>query len=175
MHGLPLEAFNLKNVCRMGRKFGKVIAIEDPKSHGRFLRNFVRVKVMVEVKKPLITGFHVSRPNLPVIWLSAKYERLQHFCFSCGVLGHASRLCRVRGKNDLKSKYGEWICADNLRPLGRIIEVDDVVDLDCQSEMPSVSAHMKEEVMEHLGRKASGVWGSDGGVESSVSIARKGN
>lgn len=71
LHGLPLEGFTMKNVLRIGRRFDEVVAIEDPVLDGKILRNFARVRVLVNVEKSLITSVSIARPGLSNIWISA--------------------------------------------------------------------------------------------------------
>lgn len=76
LHGLPLEGFNVKNILKLGDKLGKVIAVEDPLIEGRICKNFVRVKVLVDINDPFCTGIAIARPNLPRIWVETRYEKL---------------------------------------------------------------------------------------------------
>lgn len=129
LHDLPLEGFSVKNVMRLGKSFGEVVVFEDPMSNGRMLRNFVRIKVMVDVNKPLISGFWIPRPNLSKIWIEARYERLQHFCHNCGLLGDYVRACKKVRDKTLKLKFGAWMCAENSKLQGRVVLVEEMADV----------------------------------------------
>ncbi|KAJ1382435.1 Zinc knuckle CX2CX4HX4C [Sesbania bispinosa] len=94
LHGLPLEFMNVKNACKIAQKIGSVISVEDPFVEGQLLRPFFKVKVEVNIKKPLLTGFSIPRKDLPRTWVFIKYERLQDFCYNCGVLGHDFWKCK---------------------------------------------------------------------------------
>ncbi|MED6114929.1 hypothetical protein PIB30_085292 [Stylosanthes scabra] len=40
------------------------------------------------------TGIWLTRPNLPKVWLSFRYERIQDtYCLRCGIIGHNKRDC----------------------------------------------------------------------------------
>ena len=54
---------------------------------------FIRVKVMLDVLKPLIPGFYHTRVEKSPFWVQFKYERLSEFCFNCGCLGHSINFC----------------------------------------------------------------------------------
>ena len=47
-----------------------------------------------------------------------RYERLPHFCFQCGCIGHTTKLCST-GKRDLseeekaKLQYGRWMYVES--------------------------------------------------------------
>ncbi|KAJ1394662.1 Zinc knuckle CX2CX4HX4C [Sesbania bispinosa] len=94
LHGMPLEFMNIKNARKIAEKIGAVQSIEDPFVEGQLLRPFFRVKVEVNVKKPLLTGFCVPRKDLPKTLIFVKYERLQDFCYNSGVMGHDFRKCK---------------------------------------------------------------------------------
>lgn len=67
---------------------GEVLEIEDPLIEGKIIRPFIRARVGINIKEPLLTWCWVPRRNLPKIWVSIKYERLQDLCFKCGIIGH---------------------------------------------------------------------------------------
>lgn len=56
-------------------------------------RDYVRIKVEVDTTKPLIGGFWYTRSNESIGCAEIKYERLPHFCFGCGNIGHIERVC----------------------------------------------------------------------------------
>ncbi|KAF7807955.1 TMV resistance protein N-like [Senna tora] len=101
-----------ENMEEMGAKVGDVLVIENPIINGRLIRNFARARVMVDLLKPLVVGLWVSRPNLPSIWISMKFEKLSQFFFKCGILGHDSKSCKNREgarTKDGKPLYGAWV------------------------------------------------------------------
>lgn len=95
IQGLPLDLFSTANASKIAGQIGDPIEVEDPKVEGKFLRPFIRVKVFVDTSKPLATSFWVPRRDLPKAWVFLKYEKLQGFCFKCGVLGHEQKGCSV--------------------------------------------------------------------------------
>ncbi|KAF7813220.1 TMV resistance protein N-like [Senna tora] len=126
LHNLPLEGFSRNNVERMGSVVGEVVMIENPVVNGRLLRTFARARVVIDMKKPLTTGFWVPRPRLPRIWIEIRYEKLQHYCYNCGVIGHESWSC-VKEKVILENgseevvSYGPWLCVMPVRTLDEAI------------------------------------------------------
>lgn len=111
-HNLPLGLLEEEvNVQNMGELVGELVWYEKPKLNGKFNRSYGRARVLIDVKEPLVAGFHVERPGLPAIWVSVKYERLQAFCFKCGKMGHDFRGCKEPVTEDEKGErlYGAWM------------------------------------------------------------------
>lgn len=54
----------------------------------------MRVRVMINIFKPLSTGCWVPRPELPKTWVVFRYEKLQGLCFNCGIIGHELKSCQ---------------------------------------------------------------------------------
>lgn len=52
------------------------------------------MKVFVDTSKPLATRFLVPRKDLPKTWAFLKYEKLQGFCYGCGLIGHEQKNCK---------------------------------------------------------------------------------
>ncbi|KAI9125322.1 hypothetical protein K1719_003938 [Acacia pycnantha] len=50
MHNVPMEAMCLKNVVMIGGYVGEVVLAEDPCSNGRFLRSFLRARVILDLR-----------------------------------------------------------------------------------------------------------------------------
>ncbi|KAL2906175.1 Cobalt-precorrin-5B C(1)-methyltransferase [Bienertia sinuspersici] len=74
------------------------------------LDNLIRLKVMMDIGKPLRRGIKVD----------IKYERLGDFCYYYGKLGHVDRDCdAINGEEDNKKemvyKYGPWMRASLLK------------------------------------------------------------
>ena len=75
---------------------------------------FLRVKVEVDVSKPLCKGRKVALNDDTKIWVSFKYEKLPNFCYWCGMVSHVDRECDVwlSGKGSLgldQQGYGNWL------------------------------------------------------------------
>ncbi|KAF7843116.1 reverse transcriptase [Senna tora] len=127
IHGLPLEGLNRRNGKRLGRKVGEVFAIEDPLAERRICRSFLRVGVELDTRKPLVTGLWIIGPRGDKIWISFKYERLQNYCYGCGVLGHEVKGCdreRFEGGEEMEvNVYGPGLGVPSVREMRNAILV----------------------------------------------------
>lgn len=77
---------------------------------------FIRVKVEVDVTKPLELGFFIDVKNSEPIMVYVMYARLPNYCFDCGHLSHISQECPFEDSNrdyTLKkdAKYADWLKA----------------------------------------------------------------
>ncbi|XP_027127113.1 uncharacterized protein [Coffea arabica] len=72
-------------------------------------RKFLRIRVILDITKPLLCGFWVRRRGLSDIWVEFKYEKLGIFCYKCGRIGNHYRSCQFPAK---KAKFGPWLQAE---------------------------------------------------------------
>ena len=118
VHKLPLEMLTRTNTERIGRVLGDLEKVEDPEWKSGMGRCFLRMKMAIDVEKPLVAGFWVPRENGKV-WAEVKYEKVADFCFECGRLGHVMKNCEYgdegidRGEG--KKRYGLWMKVAPLR------------------------------------------------------------
>ena len=82
---------------------------------------YVRIKVEMEVSKPLWSGFFLPRKDLSDVWIGFKFEMLPALCYKCGILGHESsgynRVASVLTNpfGHLFPVYGHWLRTDNTK------------------------------------------------------------
>lgn len=96
VHDLPLELMTSQNAEIIGNHLGKCLGTEAVAADAAgysMRKNFLRVKVLLPLRNPLITGFNQPRENRHPAWVQLKYERLSDFCFFCGRLGHTKIYC----------------------------------------------------------------------------------
>ncbi|MBA0730113.1 hypothetical protein Golax_023351 [Gossypium laxum] len=80
--GPCLPEFDKKDLLHaVGVTFGGVIRSE-------ISGEFCRLRIQLNVQKPLRRGIFVSTGNGNKCWIPFKYEKLPTFCFGCGKLGH---------------------------------------------------------------------------------------
>uniref|UniRef100_A0A803LK12 CCHC-type domain-containing protein n=1 Tax=Chenopodium quinoa TaxID=63459 RepID=A0A803LK12_CHEQI len=76
---------------------------------------FMRIKVMLDITKPLRRGIKVATGPSMSKWVSFKYERLGDFRYFCGRLGHLDKDCLEQEKVDeersLVFQYGPFMVA----------------------------------------------------------------
>ncbi|KAJ1408205.1 Zinc finger, CCHC-type [Sesbania bispinosa] len=125
LHNLPLEMISAKNAVKLAGTIGEVLTVENPLVNGQLVRPFIRVRVKVNIKKPLVTGCWVPRKDLPRIWVQIRYERLQGFCYNCGVIGHENRKCKIKQVmaffGPSRPKYGPSMGIPPARPISSIV------------------------------------------------------
>ncbi|KAI9077486.1 hypothetical protein K1719_040557 [Acacia pycnantha] len=96
-----------------GGHVGEVMLAEDPFYNGRYLRNFLHTRVMLDLRKPLAYGFWLPKPDGRKTWIAIKYEKLQTFCYKCGKIGHDNRVCHSEKLMSCfkpeEPRYGAWL------------------------------------------------------------------
>jgi hypothetical protein len=54
---------------------------------------WMRVRVLIDITKPLCRGRKVTLEDGTTHWVSFKYEQLPNFCYWCGKLTHGDKDC----------------------------------------------------------------------------------
>lgn len=125
MHGVPLEGMSMANATKMAAMVGEIKEIEDPVVGNKLVRGFLRAKVVVNITKPLVTGFWIPRKDMPKTWVWIHYEKLQDYCYNCGRLGHGKKDCKIDMKmalwNPKRPRYGPGLGVPPLKPVSEII------------------------------------------------------
>ncbi len=99
-----------------GQKIGALVGLveevdvnDDEPGWGEYLR----VKVMVDLSKPLARGrmLHVQNRS---IWIAFKYEKLPKLCYRCEIIIHGQQGCNRDGSHRSVAKvndqpYGPWL------------------------------------------------------------------
>ncbi|KAL8502165.1 hypothetical protein ACS0TY_021324 [Phlomoides rotata] len=118
IYDLPMAIRTPKNVSLIATRCGEVLEIDINSMDG--ISRSVRVKVRVDLHKPLKKGMKLELKKDNTIWVDFKYECLPSFCYYCGLLGHMKRECDLADgvesvssiPND-KLPYGEWLKASS--------------------------------------------------------------
>jgi hypothetical protein len=96
---LPFGMMDKETGATLGEKIGvfkDVDAGEDGTAVGRVLR----IKVLIDVRKPLMRGIMVKVGNPEKEkWCSFAYEYLPDFCYTCGLIGHTDKQCSIRSES----------------------------------------------------------------------------
>lgn len=125
IHGLPVEKMNRSNAITIGRRFGKLLAVEGSAGGLLLCRSFLRVKVEIDVNKALAKGFWLRRKkdSDEDLWISYRYEKLPDFCYACGRVGHDNRGCKFVPRDEgMNSGYGPNLRTGRARKLEIQIE-----------------------------------------------------
>lgn len=108
-HGMVTEKV-LQSIGNYIGEFNKT----DPNNVTGGWKMYLRIRVTMDVRKPLKRRMKIKREGGDWGWINFKYERLATFCFVCGLLGHSDRECGVVYANPDKvidRAYGTWLRA----------------------------------------------------------------
>ncbi|XP_030497870.2 uncharacterized protein LOC115713529 [Cannabis sativa] len=117
IHNLKTGYMLEEVVRRAGDYVGKFVK-NDPKNFNGIWREYLRVRATVDIEKPLKRRMKLCKDNGDWIWANFKYEHIPTFCFVCGLIGHAERLCPRRFDEDfnpLVKPYGNGMRAQTRR------------------------------------------------------------
>lgn len=98
MYDLPI-GFNSEIIHKsIGNYVGKFLE-SDPKNFQVLWRNYLRIKVAIDVRRSLRSKMRIKKSGGEWIWINFKYERLPSFCFYCGKIGHTDKFCETMFDN----------------------------------------------------------------------------
>ena len=111
----PIISMNKDVEAHSANEMGKLIIVDAPKS-GLAWGPFLRIRVRIDITKPLMRGKMIQIENLDANWAVFKYERLPIFCYCCGLLGHQDCECPQLktgcfAANEDDFQYGSWLCS----------------------------------------------------------------
>lgn len=114
LHDLPFTGMNKTIGERLGVAMGDMLAV-DVDAGGMAWRSFLRVKVLVDITKPLLRGWVINIGEQR-FWIPFKYEWLPLLCFHFGLIKHHGRTCpnspqKGRLWEGAGSQYGSWLRA----------------------------------------------------------------
>uniref|UniRef100_A0A803LXX6 Zinc knuckle CX2CX4HX4C domain-containing protein n=2 Tax=Chenopodium quinoa TaxID=63459 RepID=A0A803LXX6_CHEQI len=76
---------------------------------------FLRIKVSVDINKPLRRGLRIANGSSSPRWCGIQYERLADFCYYCSRLNHTDVECQFVEKDvarkEVVYEYGPWLGA----------------------------------------------------------------
>lgn len=121
IYDLPQVGRNEGTLRQIGTKFGEFIKLDVNTITG--ITRSVRMKVRINLGKPLKRGTRIRIGNVEPCWLPVTYERLPSFCYWCGLLGHTHKDCsnvqdkeeQGEVKTDSDLPYGEWMGASPMK------------------------------------------------------------
>ncbi|XP_039170402.1 uncharacterized protein LOC120294404 [Eucalyptus grandis] len=114
--GLPLEWYTNSMLRKVVRRVGRVLIVKFEQNNALPLKAG-KVRVELNLQQPLIPGQLIQLDG-KTIWLDFRYERLSHYCYSCGVIGHYATHCTTypfdieKADNKDNLYYGNWLRAE---------------------------------------------------------------
>lgn len=92
IHDLPIDFISESIARQLGNFFGTFLEY-DPNNNKSIGRDYIRIIIQVDVRKPIKRKKKVTRKNAVDFIVQCKYERLGDFCFRCGMLSYTDWFC----------------------------------------------------------------------------------
>ncbi|KAM6556617.1 hypothetical protein CsatB_003636 [Cannabis sativa] len=113
IHDVKPGCMKETTVRGVGNTLGKFLE-KDPKNFVGVWRDYLRVRVTLDIRKPLRRRQKLTHENGSWFWVHFKYERVPTFCFICGVIGHSDKFCSrlfQQPIDQITKPYGEFMIA----------------------------------------------------------------
>ena len=108
---MPITWMHRDMVQELGEYIGSVEEI-DTDEEGNCIGEIVRLRISVDITKPLQKILKVETEDEGSIPIPILYERLPDFCFCCGLIGHQYKECiEYKGQPKKDLPYGYWMKA----------------------------------------------------------------
>lgn len=161
VYDIPVGMMSEKLLENIGNYVGTFVKADPQNIHGGW-KVFYRIRVIMDVDKPIKTRMKLKREGALCSWINFKYERLSTFCFVCGLLGHSDRDCGIVYANsdkNIERSYGTWLRAP-ARGGGRLIisEHDGYVMVETEGR---IGVQILVGLRYHLGRIRRRIWRRD--------------
>ena len=76
----------------VGNQVGRYISL-CPSNYKGVWREYMRIRVTIDITKPLRRRMKVRKSGNEWSWITFKYGHVPTFCFICGIIGHADKFC----------------------------------------------------------------------------------
>ncbi|GLT73744.1 hypothetical protein SLA2020_455810 [Shorea laevis] len=93
IHGLPPDRLMVETGKQIGDELGHCVGVDDGGSDSWGVE-YIRVRVFIDTRKLIRRGMKLMMKT-SLIWVDFRYERLQNFCYCCGMLDHVERDCEL--------------------------------------------------------------------------------
>ncbi|KAI5018022.1 hypothetical protein ZWY2020_042910 [Hordeum vulgare] len=128
VYGLPLGSMNRAMGERIGKDFTETLDV-DVGYDGKAIGKFLRIKVKLNINTPLMRGFVLERESdneqmgeeenqqditkkRKLRWCRFEYEHLPDFCYTCGIIGHREKECKLKPAKNEAPQFGPWMRAE---------------------------------------------------------------
>ncbi|KAI5014210.1 hypothetical protein ZWY2020_055600 [Hordeum vulgare] len=127
---LPLGMMNEVTTEEIGNLVGSFVEA-DVGADGVAMGKFLRVKIRMNIDKPIMRGFMLDdaedggrqkqKKKMSIdgggeeeegAWCRFEYEFLPEFCYVCGMVGHSERACDMQLDKNRRAQFGGWLRAD---------------------------------------------------------------
>ncbi|KAK3415622.1 hypothetical protein EUGRSUZ_H01226 [Eucalyptus grandis] len=114
--GLPRARVNEESIRLLASRMGRVEEIKI-EARGNNSRKIGKARVVLNLAKPLKIGTIINCGDKKW-WIDYKYERLPHYCYSYGRIGHYANYCteipyeETGLAQDLPGRFGSWLKAE---------------------------------------------------------------
>lgn len=122
IHNLPTGLMT-EGVGKQLCDFFGVFLEYDHKNNSSIWRESMRLRVKLDVRRPLKRRKKIIKRNGTEVWVTCKYERLGDFCFTCGLMSHTERYCSKfleKGSGEIDREWGSWLRAPPRRMAGPV-------------------------------------------------------
>ncbi|KAH9665892.1 CCHC-type domain-containing protein [Citrus sinensis] len=119
IYNLPIGFMSEKILKNIGDYVGIFLDSDEHNFMGVW-RTYMRIRASIDVRKPLKRMMKLKKEGGEWIWIDFKYERLNIFCFICGLLGHTEKQCPKLydcPSSEIVKVYGHWLKAPSRRSL----------------------------------------------------------
>ncbi|MBA0707726.1 hypothetical protein Golax_019747 [Gossypium laxum] len=111
IYNIPMEQMDRQVAIDVGKAIGEVVAI-DWRDRDQGWTDDIRIRVRIDVLKPLRRVFHLVGSKGSKTICTIKYERLPAFCYICGLIGHTTQKCNREEEHlvtgNISFQYGSW-------------------------------------------------------------------
>ena len=111
---IPLRFRNREVAEQICESVGTILLPDDaPDCDGG---SFIRVRVVIDISRPLCRGRLITLDDGKEHWVSFKYERLTNLCYWCGCTTHVDRDCELWIESEVSlnpedQQFGPWLHA----------------------------------------------------------------
>ncbi|XP_043710063.1 uncharacterized protein LOC122658959 [Telopea speciosissima] len=117
LHDLPLELQEVEVIQKVAKKVGdprKIMRINGFQFGAKV--SYMRVRVDLDVHRPLRTTINIKRSNGVSIPVTIRYEKLPLFCYYCATMGHDDKRCTTKFEDDEKHRSEHGCTVSNTCP-----------------------------------------------------------